>query len=171
MQPFSPWRRYPGVRRTRGTLVLLSATLATVVALAGCGSGGSTSAGEPGSPGSPRAVTPVDSVVVPGPRATQGRLESVATELADEAAVTAYAGRLSGSLPARVEQTALPLLGEDGTLYAQTVFDGCGTPPSDSLTITRTSPGRIVIGTDFTDPPKIACFVAVRSVALVVLPS
>lgn len=163
--------------RILGTLT----SLVTLVALAGCGSAGSTGSAAPtgsavptsgspsGSSGSPGTVVPASATVVPGPNATRGPREQVATSLPDKAAVTAYAARLAGSLPLRVRQAALPLLTKDGTLYAQAVFDGCGTPPVDSLTVTKSASGGVIISTDYRDPPNLDCLVGVRSVALVVL--
>lgn len=159
------------MRRILGML----APLAALVVLAGCGSDGSTGSDAP--PTSPAtaspttgAITPVSATVVPGPNSVRGRSEGVATELTDEAAVTTYAGTLVGPLRMKVKQAALPLLGKGGTLYAQTIFDGCGTPPVDSLSVTKRASGEVVISTSYHDAPKIACFVGVRSVALVVLP-
>lgn len=151
--------------RLLGTLVWLG----TVLVLAGCGSDASTGGSPPGSPG-PHTITPTTAKVVPGPNAARGRRDTVATELPDRAAVKAYADRLAGPLRLAVTKAATPLLRRDGTLYAQTIFDGCGTPPVGSLTVTKRASGEVVISTSYSDPANLDCLVAVRSVALVVLP-
>lgn len=153
--------------RILGTLT----ALLTTVALAGCGSQTGSQPG-PSDSASPSAgvLTPVVAKVVAGPNAARGRRDTVATPLPDRRAVKAYAAGLPGPLRLRVRRAATGLLGRDGKLYAQTVFDGCGTPPVGSLRVRRTASGEVVIRTDYSDPANLDCLLAVRSVALVVLP-
>lgn len=119
---------------------------------------------EPSRP--PSSEKPVRGIVAAG-AAAEGDLEKTATPLPDETAIEAYAATLGTSLQAPFTTKATTLLKHvpvGQRLYAQTVYDGCGSP--DPATIKAgTSGGDVVLAVP---PPKIElqCLVAERSVAL-----
>ncbi len=166
------------MRRTLGS-VLPAALL--MVALAACGD--ETASDSPDAQPSVTVSSPGDTGGVDSPSeepygyqlvdtitvtAAGGTLSELAVPLADDAAVEAFVAQFNpGDLPAQVEaavaKTDVP---EGQELYGAVIAIGCDSP--DQVTVDVSDPG-VTITAVKVPSPKVECFAAMTTVALVLV--
>lgn len=130
------------MRRTLGTLALLLAT-------AGCGSDTRVE-------GNPDPAAP--DVTLVSATAGGGKVEAKATDVSDQADLTAYVAQFDDALAAEVSAAARKLEG-DGVL-AQVVAVGCDVPPDAAYQDGVIVPEKVA-------DPKQECFAPVTTVGVV----
>ena len=143
-EPGSGQYRPTVMRRTLGTLALL---LATLPSLGGCGD--DTSAQSP--------PAEAADVILVSATAAGGDVETRATDVTDEAGLTAYVELLDDSLATRVTKAAGEVHGD--VVLAQVVSVGCDVPPSAEVQ------GDVIVPAEVAKPMK-ECLAPVTTVAV-----
>lgn len=139
---------------------LLLGILALLLVSSACGAEG----GAPGDNTGKDEPAPPVTVLVSG-TAAGGQPAGRWTELADDAAVAAYAERFRGSLPGDLTEAAGSItVADDEVLVAQVVAVGCDVPPGASV-----EDGELVAAEVTAPLPE--CFAPVTTVALAAVPA
>lgn len=142
------------MRRFLGSLLLLAA-------LTACGEESSAPVAD--------APEPLEPVLVSGSNGG-GVVDTAATPLPDEAAVTAFATGLDDTLAAEVADAVAEVVVPEGqALYGAVVAIGC-TPP-EAVAVAGSGESVVVTARASKEEPEVQCLVPVTTVALVSAPA